>query len=40
MLIFCNGIAGCGEKEYLEKFRALCEEKGRMSGSTISGRRS
>ncbi len=29
MLIFCNGIAGCGEKEYLEKFRALCEEKGK-----------
>ncbi|MDY6770436.1 MAG: hypothetical protein SV186_00595 [Candidatus Nanohaloarchaea archaeon] len=29
MLVFSNGIAGCGEKEYLEKFERLCEEKGK-----------
>lgn len=27
MLVFCNGIAGCGEKEYLERFRSLTEDK-------------
>lgn len=29
MLVFCTGIAGCGEKDYLEQFEALCTERGK-----------
>lgn len=29
MLVFCNGIAGCGEKEYLEEFRSLADDRDR-----------
>jgi adenylate kinase len=29
MLVFCNGIAGCGEKEYLSSFEELCRERGK-----------
>lgn len=29
MIIFCSGIAGCGEKEYLEKFEKVCRKKGK-----------
>ncbi|MDY6789102.1 MAG: hypothetical protein SVV03_04015 [Candidatus Nanohaloarchaea archaeon] len=29
MLVFCSGIAGCGEKEYLKNFRELCGERGK-----------
>ncbi|MDY6778392.1 MAG: AAA family ATPase [Candidatus Nanohaloarchaea archaeon] len=28
MLVFVNGIAGCGEKEYLAEFEQVCEERG------------
>ncbi len=29
MLVFFNGIAGCGEDKYLEKFQELCRERGK-----------
>lgn len=29
MLVFCTGIAACGEKEYLEKFEEFCAEQGK-----------
>ncbi|MCJ7428901.1 MAG: hypothetical protein MUP66_00750 [Candidatus Nanohaloarchaeota archaeon QJJ-5] len=29
MLVFCSGIAACGEKEYLKAFEQLCDERGK-----------